>query len=141
MKLAIEAANKKGIPVVLDAVGVGATKFRNNKIKELLEYKIAVIKGNASEIAAAAGINVTTKGVDSGNVSADMVGIAKRLANEKECVVVVTGEEDIGTNGESAFLIKNGTPMMSKVVGTGCLWRHLLSVLFVLLKKIIFLLQ
>ncbi len=121
MKLAIEAANKKGIPVVLDAVGVGATKFRNNKIKELLEYKIAVIKGNASEIAAAAGINVTTKGVDSGNVSADMVGIAKRLANEKECVVVVTGEEDICTNGESAFLIKNGTPMMSKVVGTGCM--------------------
>lgn len=121
MKLAIEAANKKGIPVVLDAVGVGATKFRNNKIKELLEYKIAVIKGNASEIAATAGINVTTKGVDSGNVSADMVGIAKRLANEKECVVVVTGEEDICTNGESAFLIKNGTPMMSKVVGTGCM--------------------
>ena len=121
MKLAIEAANKKGIPVVLDAVGVGATKFRNNKIKELLEYKIAVIKGNASEIAAAAGINVTTKGVDSGNVSADMVAIAKRLANEKECVVVVTGEEDICTNGESAFLIKNGTPMMSKVVGTGCM--------------------
>lgn len=121
MKLAIEAANKKGIPVVLDAVGVGATKFRNNKIKELLEYKIAVIKGNASEIVAAAGINVTTKGVDSGNVSADMVGIAKRLANEKECVVVVTGEEDICTNGESAFLIKNGTPMMSKVVGTGCM--------------------
>lgn len=121
MKLAIQAANKKGIPVVLDAVGVGATKFRNDKIKELLEYKIDVIKGNASEIAATAGINVTTKGVDSGNVSADMVSIAKNLANEKECVVIVTGREDICTNGASVFLVKNGSPMMSKVVGTGCM--------------------
>lgn len=121
MKLAIKAANKKGIPVVLDAVGVGSTKFRSDMVKDLLEYKIDIIKGNASEIAATAGINVTTKGVDSGHVSADMVEIAKHFANERECVVVVTGKEDICTNGESTLLIKNGTPMMSKVVGTGCM--------------------
>ncbi len=121
MKLAIAAANKKGIPVVLDVVGAGATKFRNDTIKELLKFKIDIIKGNASEIASTAGINVTTKGVDSGNVSGDMVSIAKNLANERECVVVVTGKEDICTNGESVFLIKNGTPMMSNIVGTGCM--------------------
>lgn len=121
MKLAINAANKKGIPVVLDAVGVGATRFRNDMAKELLQYKIDIIKGNASEIAATAGINVTTKGVDSGNVSGNMIEIAKHFANERECVVVVTGKEDICTNGESTFLIDNGTPMMSKVVGTGCM--------------------
>lgn len=119
MKTAIAAANKKGIPVILDAVGVGATKYRNEKIKELLEYKISVIKGNASEIASAAGISVTTKGVDSGNVSGDMVNIAKQFAYDKECVVVATGKEDICTDGESVYLVKNGTPMMSQVVGTG----------------------
>lgn len=121
MKLAIEAANKKGIPVILDAVGVGATKYRNEKIKELLKYRIDVIMGNASEIAAATGINVVTKGVDSGKVSADMVKVAKSLANEQECVVIATGEEDICTNGESVYKIMNGTPMMSKIVGTGCM--------------------
>ena len=121
MKIAMAAANKKGIPVVLDAVGAGATKYRNEKIKELLEYKIAVIKGNASEIASAAGINVTTKGVDSGNVSGDMVNIARQFACDKECIVVVTGKEDICTDGENVYLVKNGTPMMSHVVGTGCM--------------------
>jgi hydroxyethylthiazole kinase len=121
MKLAITTANKKGIPVVLDAVGVGSTKFRNDMVKELLKHKIDVIKGNASEIAATAGINVTTKGVDSGHVSGDMIEIAKNFANERECVIVVTGREDICTNGESAYIIKNGTAMMSKVVGTGCM--------------------
>ena len=121
MKLAVSAANKKGIPVVLDAVGAGATKFRNEMIKELLKFKIDVIKGNASEVASAAGISVTTKGVDSGNVSGDIAEIAKNFANERECVVVVTGKEDICTNGEITYIIKNGTPMMSKIVGTGCM--------------------
>ncbi|MCL2143939.1 MAG: hydroxyethylthiazole kinase [Endomicrobia bacterium] len=121
MKLAITAANKKGIPVILDAVGVGSTKFRNEAVKELLKFKIDVIKGNASEIAATAGINVTTKGVDSGNVSGNMVEIAEHFADERECVVVVTGKEDICTNGAITHIIKNGTPMMSKIVGTGCM--------------------
>lgn len=121
MKMAIAAANKKGIPVVIDAVGVGATKFRNEKIKELLKYKIAVIKGNASEIASTAGISVKTKGVDSGKVSVDIVKTAKQLATAKKCIVVVTGAEDICTDGKRTFLIKNGSPMMSQIVGTGCM--------------------
>lgn len=121
MKLAVTAANKKGIPVILDAVGAGSTKFRNDMLKELMQNKIDVIKGNASEIASAAGINVSTKGVDCGHVSGDMIEIAKQFANEKECVVAVTGKEDICTNGESVLLIKNGSPMMPKIVGTGCM--------------------
>jgi hydroxyethylthiazole kinase len=121
MKQAVAAANKKGIPVIVDAVGVGATKYRNEKIKELLQYKAAVIKGNSSEIAKVAGINVMTKGVDSVNVMGDMVKIAKALAYEKKSVVVVTGKEDICTDGTRVFIVKNGSPMMSQVVGTGCM--------------------
>ena len=121
MKRAVKAANKKGIPVVLDAVGAGAAKFRNETIKKILKFKIDVVKGNASEIAAAAGINVTTKGVDSGHVCGDIVEIAKKFADKRKCVVVVTGKEDICTDGESVCLIKNGTPMLPKVVGTGCM--------------------
>jgi hydroxyethylthiazole kinase len=121
MKQAVSAANKKGIPVVIDAVGVGATKYRNDKIKELLQYKIAVLKGNASEIASTAGISVSTKGVDSGKVSGDIIKIAKNLAYELECVVVVTGKEDICTNGANVVIVKNGSAMMSQVVGTGCM--------------------
>jgi len=121
MKIAMEAANKKGIPIVLDVVGAGATAYRNQKVKELLKYKIAVIKGNASEIASAAGINVSTKGVDSGSVSGNMIDIAKKFALERECVIAVTGKEDIVTNGGDVFIIKNGTHMMAEIVGTGCM--------------------
>lgn len=64
MKLAGKAANEKGIPIVLDAVGVGATKLRDDKAFELLnDLKIDIIKGNSSEIAKFAGENVQTRGV------------------------------------------------------------------------------
>ena len=59
MKLAGKAANEKNIPIVLDAVGVGATRLRDNKAFELLnEVGIDIIKGNSSEIAKLAGEDV-----------------------------------------------------------------------------------
>ena len=65
MKIAGKAANEKGIPIVLDAVGVGATKLRDDKAFELLnELNINIIKGNSSEIAKLAGEDVATKGVE-----------------------------------------------------------------------------
>lgn len=122
MKFAVAAANEKGIPVILDAVGAGSTKFRNDMLKEFMRNKIDVIKGNASEIAAAAGINAGAGAPGDGErACGDMVEIAKRFADEKKCVVAVTGKEDICTNGESVLLIKNGSPMMPTIVGTGCM--------------------
>ncbi len=52
MKIDGETANAKKIPIVFDAVGAGATKFRDDKTAELLkELRIDIIKGNSSEIA------------------------------------------------------------------------------------------
>lgn len=122
MKLAGKAANEKKIPIVLDAVGVGATKLRNNKAAELLdEIKIDIIKGNASEIAKLAGENVKTKGVEATEVEADLIETAKKLAKEKNSTVVITGKEDIVTNGNETYIIKNGHDMMGSIVGTGCM--------------------
>ena len=122
MKIASKSANKKGIPVILDACGAGATQLRDEKSFELLkETKINVIKGNASEIARISGESVQTKGVDAGQVSKNMLEIAKNLSLRRKCTVVVTGKEDIITDGEKTYLIKNGHPMMTHVVGTGCM--------------------
>ena len=122
MKLAGKAANEKGIPIVLDAVGVGATKLRDDKATELLnELKISIIKGNASEIAKLAGENVQTKGVEALKVEADMVEVAKKLANDKKATVVITGKEDIATNGTDTYICKNGHDMMGSIDGTGCM--------------------
>lgn len=73
MKIAARSANKKGIPVVLDVCGAGATKLRDDKSMELInQVRIDIIKGNSSEIARIAGESVKTKGVDSSSVSLDM---------------------------------------------------------------------
>ena len=122
MKLAGKAANEKNIPIVLDAVGVGATKLRDDKAFELLnDVKIDIIKGNSSEIAKLAGEDVQTKGVEATKVEKDLIEIAKKLANGRNSTVVVTGEEDIITNGNEIYIVKNGHEMMGQFVGTGCM--------------------
>ncbi len=122
MIVAGKSANNKGIPIVLDAVGVGATKLRDDEALRLMkEIKIGIIKGNASEIAKLAGMNVTTRGVESTKVEANLVDVAKDFANKSKSIVVITGKQDIVTDGKKVFLINNGHAMMGSMVGTGCM--------------------
>jgi len=122
MKIAARSANEKGIPVILDVCGAGATRLRDEKCMELLhEVKIDIIKGNASEIARINGEEIRTKGVDSAHVSADLKEIARELAQIRKATVVVTGEMDIVSNGTDTYLVKNGTLMLTHVVGSGCM--------------------
>lgn len=122
MILAGKKANKKKIPVVLDAVGVGATKLRTNSaIKIMKKIKVDVIKGNAGEIATLAGAEAEVKGVESMGVKGDIAEIAKKLAAKKKSVVVVTGKKDIVTDGKKLYKVGNGHTMMGSIVGTGCM--------------------
>lgn len=122
MKIAARSANEKGIPVVLDVCGAGATKLRDDKCFELLnEVRIDIIKGNASEVARIAGENVQTKGVDSAEVEKNLIDVAKHLVSKRNCTVVITGKEDIIADKEKVIIVKNGHPMMANIVGTGCM--------------------
>jgi hydroxyethylthiazole kinase len=122
MKISARTANEKGTPVVLDACGAGATQFRDRKSFELLQgAHIDILKGNASEIARLCGESIRTKGVDSAKVTKNMVDLAKQFAHRYKCVVVVTGAQDIVTDGHRVYLVKNGHPMMGHIVGTGCM--------------------
>lgn len=122
MKLAAKSANAKNAPVILDVCGAGATKLRDDKCFELLnETHIDIIKGNASEVARIAGESIQTKGVDSTDVGKDLVEIAKKLADERNCTVVITGETDIIADKSKVYKVANGHEMMAHVVGTGCM--------------------
>jgi len=122
MKLAAKSANQKGIPVVLDVCGAGATALRDESSLALIDQcRIDVIKGNASEVARIAGENVRTKGVDASRVEADLEIVAQRLAQARRCAVVITGKEDIISDGTKTFLVRNGHPLMGSIVGTGCM--------------------
>jgi hydroxyethylthiazole kinase len=122
MKKAARRANARGIPVVLDACGAGATRLRDQKCQELLEAAhVDVVKGNASEVARLAGEAVTTRGVDASEVSKSLVEVARGLARARRCTVVITGAEDVVSDGEATLLVQNGHPLMGRVVGTGCM--------------------
>lgn len=121
MLLAGIAAHEKGIPVVFDPVGVGATPYRNQVAALIISTcKPSIIRGNASEIMSLAKESITTKGVDSTASSNSALDAAKRLALETGAVVVISGEEDFITDGKTVHSVKNGSPLMPKVTGMGC---------------------
>lgn len=122
MEIAGKRANEKGIPVILDPVGAGATKLRTESSKRLLEnVKVSIVRGNAAEVATLAGINAEVKGVESMGAAATTEEIAKQFASKFGCVVAITGVTDIVSDGNRITKISNGHPMMAKVVGTGCI--------------------
>lgn len=121
MKRAMRRAKELGKPIVFDPVGVGATTYRNRVSAELLELAApTIIRGNASEIMALAGLNTQTKGVDSLHGSEAAINAARRLSSVWACVVVISGEKDYIIQGEQMAVVTNGHPLMTKVTGMGC---------------------
>lgn len=117
------AANRYNIPVILDPVGAGSTKFRTEAANLIArEVKLDIIKGNASEIRALVGEPPRIKGVESEDLSPEEVyPAALHLARQTRAVVAVTGTVDITVRGNNAVRIYNGHPLMREVVGTGCM--------------------
>ncbi|QKG85323.1 hydroxyethylthiazole kinase [Kroppenstedtia pulmonis] len=116
------SANEKGIPVVLDPVGAGATTLRTRTTKKLLEeVRIAYLKGNAGEIATLTGERAEVRGVDSGHVGIDIRTLAINAAKKWDLTVIVTGEKDVITDGAMWAEVSNGHPLMGAITGTGCM--------------------
>ena len=156
MRIAALTAQKKGIPITLDLVGVGVSRFRMDFVQSLLsDVKIDVIKGNLSEIKAVmehghceGGVEVTDEADE-----AYIMELAGAVAQKFDCVAVITGETDYiaevsdygeyGTNTSfdgnmqvsglrfmekyKADSVTGGNPMMKKVTGTGCQLSGLIS--------------
>jgi hydroxyethylthiazole kinase len=120
MDVAARAARKKGVPWVLDPVGVGATHYRRGIGRHLVKMKPAVVRGNASEIMALAGEAAEGKGVDSRDESVAAIEAARRLSIKRRTVVAVTGKTDYVVAGETVTAIEGGHPMVQQVTGTGC---------------------
>jgi hydroxyethylthiazole kinase len=119
---AAKTANARGIPVILDPVGSGATSLRTQSVKKIMNSaKISVLRGNASEIFSLASADVRTRGVDSSlSVTAEIINAAKKLAADMDCIIAMSGAEDIITDGRQIFRVANGQPIMTKVTGIGC---------------------
>ncbi|MEI6840711.1 MAG: hydroxyethylthiazole kinase [Methanomicrobiales archaeon] len=122
MLLAGHAANNLNIPVIVDPVGAGATRYRTNFVQRLIEeLQISVMKGNAGEIGVLAGADAHVRGVDSGDVNGNLPSIAQNFAHESGITIIMTGATDIVSNGRQIITIENGHPMMGRISGTGCM--------------------
>lgn len=115
-----KAAKEKGIPVVFDPVGVGASRFRNALAQRVLkEVQPDIIKGNGGEISFLAGLAAQQRGVDS---LADAEGEAVlSLARQQTCLVMATGASDIISDGSSVWKISGGNAALGRVCGSGCM--------------------
>lgn len=122
MLLAGKSANQQGIPVVLDPVGAGATAFRKEAVLRILkEVDVTLIRCNAGELAAIAGVDWRFKGVDAGEGEADITALAEEVARTHNCVVAVTGPWDIVADQHGTSCVTGGHPLMSHLTGAGCL--------------------
>ncbi len=122
MLLAGRAASARGIPVVLDPVGAGATAYRTETARRILdEVAVTVLRGNAGEVATLVGAEAEVRGVESITAGLEPAELAQEGARKLGLVASVTGPVDHVSNGGRTLAVANGHPLLAAVTGTGCI--------------------
>ena len=122
MLLAGVAANGRGIPVVLDPVGVGATEYRTATARRILDLvDVTVLRGNAGEIATLVGAQAEVRGVESISTGLAPAELAQEAARLLGVIASVTGPVDHVSDGERVLAVANGHELLAAVTGTGCM--------------------
>jgi hydroxyethylthiazole kinase len=122
MLAAGRSANAAGVPVVLDPVGAGATSYRTETARRILgEIDVAVVRGNAAEIATLAGREAEIRGVEAIGASDNAAELARVAARELGIVAAVTGAIDQVSDGEQTLGVYNGDALLATITGSGCI--------------------
>jgi hydroxyethylthiazole kinase len=117
-----KAASARGIPVVLDPVGAGATRFRSETALRLLDIvDVTVLRGNAGEVASLVGVEAEVRGVESIGSAESAAELARAAARRFGCVASVTGPVDHVSDGAASLEVANGHELLAEVTGTGCM--------------------
>ncbi|MGN8158422.1 hydroxyethylthiazole kinase [Salinisphaera sp. RV14] len=124
---AVRTVMGRGRPWVLDPVAVGFSDYRTEAIHKLLAQGPTVIKSNASETLALARTGTSGRAGDSRHAVDDAIDAARRIARQYGCVVAVTGERDLITDGARTVRLHNGHPMMGRMIGSGCMLSSVLA--------------
>jgi hydroxyethylthiazole kinase len=116
------AASRRGVPVVLDPVGAGATGYRTETAHRLLEQvRVTVVRGNAGEVATLAGEEAEVRGVESMGASLEAAELARAAARRLGTIASVTGPVDHVSDGDRVLVVANGHELLTTVTGTGCM--------------------
>ena len=129
MFIAGREANKLGVPVIFDPVAAGFTGLRRETARRLLEeIQFAVIRGNASEIRSLTEDREGGSGVDVARADAvtesglpRAAELASALSRRTGAVVTLSGAVDVIARGERVLFLRNGSPTMARITGSGCM--------------------
>lgn len=123
MKKAVKTANEADIPIVLDLVGVSASKLRLDFVLDLLkDYKFDLIKGNYSEIYSLDEKEISTAGVDSKDLdTGNIIEHSKSLNTKYKSIILASGKKDVIFDENNTFVLSNGDKRLKKITGTGCI--------------------
>ncbi len=129
MQLAAAKANQLNHCLVLDPVGVGASRLRTQTAQQLLANNhFTAIRGNVSEIKSLALGTGSTQGVDANIADAitetnlpEAINFIRAFSKRTGAIIIVSGAWDIVSDAENSYIIKNGNPLMSKITGSGCM--------------------
>ncbi|MEV0502161.1 hydroxyethylthiazole kinase [Streptomyces spectabilis] len=115
-----EACAARSIPVVLDPLGSGASRFRSNLARALLDTgAVRMVSGNVAELADLCGVPSVIRGADAVSATAPADEVCQKLAESAQVVAAVSGRVDYVGDGRRLAAIANGHPVMGQVVGTG----------------------
>lgn len=111
-------------PTVLDPVGVGGNPWRLERVEEIIRlFPPAILRVNLGEAQALLHQASREVGVDSPlpAAPADRLAAAVNLARQRQCVVLLSGPQDLITDGVTAWQVGGGSDLMSRLTGTGCM--------------------
>lgn len=123
IRLAAAGAAAAGIPSIADPVGAGASSWRREQVLGIMrEIPFSAIHCNYSEALVLLGQDGGFQGVDSAFASlGERIAAAERTASEYGCPVLLSGAEDVVSDGNRTWVIRGGAAIMSRVTGTGCM--------------------
>ena len=128
--LAGQKANVLGHPVVLDPVGVGASTFRKNELQKLLKaVHPTVIRCNQEEaVVLCSLLSDTDTPLSHGGVESaltlsreDVCQTARKTAELFHCTVLITGPQDVVSDGNKTQILTGGDSRIRRITGGGCM--------------------
>ncbi len=97
MRAAVKVANERGIPWVLDPVGVQLLAYRRSLARELIALKPSLIRGNRAEIDVFEPTGIVT-------LASGQIDTIEQSNNQNNRTISISG----------------GVPMLQEVTATGC---------------------
>jgi len=121
-RLAGIKGNERHIPVILDPVGIGASPWRAQNVSDILkDMHPDIIHGNVNEIQALLNNEYEGHGVDASPTDISRQDIAVKLAKKLNCTVIISGVDDLITDGERVETVSGGSIRMRSITGAGCM--------------------